>query len=384
MAGPGTSAVVSPAQPQTTVEPPGGPFVRHSEPGKRRIFDLTGNAFGALVNQPLKAIPGYTRAFRFEFIGSGGANGNSSNVQLAADAPENLVSLITVRDALGTPVVSGPGFEMLRLVPWFSGGFGLGAMADPHNLPSFSATLVGTQSTATGNFTFSSCIPFEFGKAYGVIGQADASELPDLSIQLAGSGTFYTTAPPTVPTVEIKMGADFYWLPQGEDVEPPGLGSTRQWFLKQGNPAMASNTTETITLPRQGGWLDTLLLIGRDSGGARTDSWIPSIIRLYIDGIGIVDCTKDEFLDDMAIVWGWGGSYTRPTGVIAWCRKTSLNQINLGLLDTYEVAQSTSPGTTIECEGAPYGTFSNSPGTLNVVEGLVIPSGPMIQGLQEV
>lgn len=519
MANPGTAAVVSPQQPQTTVEPPGGPFVRHSEPGKRRIYDLTAQAFGGLINQPLKAIPGYVSKFRFEVIATGGVNGNSSNVQATSDAPESCVSLITVRDALGTPIVSGPGYEILRLVPMFSGGFGLGNMFDTHNLPSYSGITGGTQSTSIGSFTFSTAIPFEFGKAYGVIGMADASELPDVSIQLAASSAVFTTAPPTVPTMEWKLGADFYWLPQGEDVEPPGLGSTRQWFLKQGNPSIPSASTETILLPRQGGWLDTLIFELRDSNNARVDGW-PTIIRIYIDGIGIIDSTLDEFKDDMSIVWGYGGGFTRPTGVLCWCRKTSLNQINLGFLDTYETAQSplaldtlvrttkgwsimgdlapgdevfasdglptkvlavsevftgrrcfdlhfaddtitadgahrwairdafgtesvkttqemfddggvfavptpngewqkissieerasvptrcisvgtsdhlfqvgrsgvlthnTSPGTSIEFEGAPWGTISNSPGVLNVVEGLVIPSGSLLMGLEEV
>jgi len=383
MGSPGTATIASPAQPQTTVEPPGGPFARHSEPGKRRIYDLTAQAFGGLINQPLKAVPGYVTRFRWEVLATGGVNGNSTAVAAANDAPENCVSLITVRDALGTPVVSGPGYEMLRLVPMFSGGFGLGNMFDNHNLPSYSAIAGGTSSGGTGNFTFSSCTPFEFGKCYGVLGMADASELPDVSIQLAGSATVYTTAPPTTPTMEWKLGADFYWLPQGEDTEPPGLGSTRQWFLKQGNPNVASAATETILLPRQGGWLDTLIFILRDANGARNDGW-PSVIRIYIDGIGIVDCSLDEFKDDMAIVFGYGGGFTRPTGVLVWSRKTSLNQINLGLLDTYEVAQSTSPGTTIEFEGAPWGTIAASPGLLNVVEGLVIPSGALLQGLEEI
>ena len=37
-----TATVATPALAQTTSQPAGGPFVRHSEPGKTRIYDLTG------------------------------------------------------------------------------------------------------------------------------------------------------------------------------------------------------------------------------------------------------------------------------------------------------------------------------------------------------
>ena len=141
-----TATVATPAQPQTTVEPTGGPFIRHSEPGKARIYDFTNQAFGALINQPLTAIPGYAKNFRLLFAASGGANGNSSVGAFLADAPESVVSLITLWDALGTPIVSGPGYEILRLIPMFSGGFGLQGSADTHSLPSFT-----TVNTSTGS-----------------------------------------------------------------------------------------------------------------------------------------------------------------------------------------------------------------------------------------
>jgi hypothetical protein len=68
-------------------------------------------------------------------------------------------------------------------------------------------------------------------------------------------------------------------------------------------------------------------------------------------------------------------------GVIALTRKTSLGQNLLGLLDTYEVALSTSPGTSMQIEGAPWGTITAGPGSLNALLGQVIPSGALIQGL---
>ena len=381
-----TATVATPSQPQTTVEPTGGPFIRHSEPGKARIYDLTTQAFSGLINQPLTAIPGYAKCFRLMIKATGGVNAISTTVQGAADSPESIVALITLWDALGTPIVSGPGFEILRLIPMFSGGFGLQGSSDTHALPSFSALATSTsQTTGTGNFTFSTVIPLEFAKGYGVLGMADGDVLPKLQIQLAGSASVYITAPPTTPTMEVRLNADYYWLPQGQDIAPPGLGTTRQWFLQQGNPQPAASTTATVTIPRQGGWLDTLIFICRDANGVRQDAW-PSIFRFNLDGIGEISTNIDEIYDDMAIAFGVGLASpfpARPTGVIALSRKTSLGQQVLGLLDTYEVALSTSPGTSMSIEGAPWGSGGTGPYTINALLGQVIPSGALIQGLQD-
>jgi hypothetical protein len=233
----------------------------------------------------------------------------------------------------------------------------------------------------------------EFSKGIGVLGMADGSTLPKLTIQFNSVATVFGTAISTLttPVLEFRLNADFYWLPAGAAVAPPGLGSTRQWFLQQGYPAVSSTATATVTIPRQGGWLDTLIFEFRDSLSLRVDAW-PLILRLKIDGIGEIETNIDEVYDDMAIAWEIGASAVngstipvpRPTGVIAFSRKTSLGRQVLGLLDTYEVAMSTSAGTAMSIEGAPWGTVSNSPGTLNALLGQVIPSGALIQGLMEV
>ena len=380
---PTTATVATPQMPQTTVEPSGGPFIRHSEPGKARIYDLTSLAFGALINQPLTALPGYASKFRIRIAGSAGLNAASNVVAVAGDAPESVVALITLWDALGTPIVSGPGYEVLRLIPMFSGGFGLQGSADTHSLPSYAA--IATASASVGNFTFNTVIPLEFARGYGVLGMADGDVLPKLQIQLAGSASVYTTAPSTLPVLEVRLNADYYWLPQGQDIAPPGLGSTRQWFLQQGNPQPAASTTATVTIPRQGGWLDTLIFICRDTNGVRQDAW-PSIFRFNLDGIGEISTNIDEIYDDMAIAFGVGLASpfpARPTGVIALSRKTSLGQQVLGLLDTMEVALSTSPGTSMSIEGAPWGSGGTGPYTINALLGQVIPSAELIQGFQD-
>jgi hypothetical protein len=387
-----TATVATPQQPQTTSQPAGGPFIRHSEPGKARIYDVTGIAWSGLLNQPLTAIPGYVSAFRVYVKASAAAQTATQSIAAAAaDAPFNCVQMIQVFDALGTPIYALPGYEAFLLIPMFSGGFGLGLTTDVRNLPSYSA--VSTATATAGNFTFASVIPFEFAKGIGVLGLADGTTLPKVQVQFntqtAVTGSLGLGQVAT--TIEFRLNADFYWLPAGAEVAPPGLGSTRQWFLQQGYPAITSGGTQTVTIPRQGGWLDTIIFELRDSNSARQDYW-PSIVRFKIDGIGEIETNLDEIYDDMAIIWEVGATavngsttpVTRPTGIIALSRKTSLGRQVLGLLDTYEVAMSTSAGTAMTLEGAPWATGSNSPWTLNAILGQVIPSGALIQGLAEV
>lgn len=359
-------------QPQTTVEPAGGPFIRHSQPGRRPQYDIPGIQFGGLVAQPLAAVPGYIRGYRLRFKASGGAG---SSVAGTADAPFNSVALVTVKDAFGNPILVGPGWEMLRLLPMYSGQFGILSTRDLTNLQSYSAIAAGS-----GNFQFSTYLPFEFAKAYGVVSGANASLLPSITINMAQSSAVYSTAPTTVPTVELQNDADFYWLPEGVSVQPPGLGTTCQWIYQQANPTIGANSTTTVQLPRLGGYITELLLVLRDSTGARVDAW-PSRFRLLVDGVPLIDSDINNVFDDMQIVYD---GVQRPTGVIAISRKTSLAQNQHGLLDTGETFLSTNPGTLIEIQGAPWGSGGTGPYTLSCVVGQVVPAGTLIQGLPEV
>lgn len=382
-----TTGQVAPAQeagrpqPQTTVEPPGGPFIRHSQPGRRAQYTLTGQAFSGLITQPLVAVPGYVSKFRLRVAATGGSG--TTTVAAQADAPFSAVALVTLRDAFGTPLIVGPGYEMLYLVPKYSSQFGLFAQSDLKNFVVYSG--VATGASASGNFTFATALPLEFAKAYGLISMANASLLPTIQFQLAASGAVYSTAPNTaVPTMEFDMDADFYWLPEGTAVEPPGLGTTCQWVYQNANPTVPSASSTLVTLPRLGGFLHTIILELRDSTGARIDAY-GTRFRVYVDGVPLIDTRFDTFQDDMQMQYATvpTSTWTRDTGVIAISRRTSLSQINLGLLDTGEVFLSTNPGTLIQVECSPWGTIANAPATLSAIIGQVVPAGSLLQGLPE-
>lgn len=384
---PATTGQVAPAQeagrpqPQTTIEPPGGPFVRHSQPGRRSQYVLTAQAFAGLITQPLVAAPGYARKFRLRVAATGGSGNNT--VTATADAPWAAVSLVTLRDAFGTPLIVGPGYEMLYLVPKYSSQFGLFGASDPKNLPTFSNVAVGASSS--GNFTFATCLPLEFAKAYGVISMANASLLPTLSFQLAASSAVYGVANTTLPTMEFDLDLDFYWLPEGVAIEPPGLGTTCQWVYQNANPTIPSNTAQVVTLPRLGGFLHTIILEVRDSTGARVDVY-GTRLRIYVDGVPLIDSRFDTLQDDIQMEYGTVATsmWTRDTGILAITRRTSMSQVILGLLDTGEAFLSTNPGTLIQIECSPWGVISNAPATLSAIIGQVVPAGSLLQGLPEI
>ena len=368
-------------QPQTTVEGT-GPFIRNSQPGRAPIYNVTGGAFSGTLTQPLVARPGYFRNFRVTHtLTTTGTLGGT--VTLNADAPYNLNSLIQLKDAFGTPLLVGDGYSISNLVTLFGGSFGLNNGTNlASNLPSYTAL-----STTTGAGTFSYSLPLEFSKAYGVLSAANASLLPTLQFNYNSFTSVFTGATSNAPTIGTQVDTDFYWLPEGTaGVEPPGLGTTRQWQVVQANPPISSGASARIQFPRLGGYLDTVITIIRDSTGARTDQAWPSRLQWYVDGVPLVDTTMPELYDDMAIQYGLGSGLNntaRPTGVVAFCRKTSLNQQSLGLLDTGESFLSTNPATLLELNFAPAGTISNSPATASVLVGQVVPTGALITGLPE-
>lgn len=378
-------------QPQTAVEPAGGPFIRHTQEGRRSMY-LAPTVFGGVVANPMVATPGYVRGYRlfFQSVSGGGINGVIAATAGGQDAPFSLVQLLQLKDAFGTPILTGPGYEMLKLVPLFSGQFGTDIVTDVQQLPSWTGI-----TAATNAFAFRSYAMFEFAKAYGVISGANASLLPTLQMNLAAQSTLFSTPSTVTPTLSVQADADFYWLPEGVAVEPPGIGTTCQWIFQPCNPVIASGGSVIVQLPRLGGYLTDVIMDLRDSAGARVDGF-PARPRIYLDGVPLLDSDLGTIIDDMAIQDQVGGGtagsqttgptalFTRPTGTLNWSRKTSIAQRTFGLFDTGEEFLSTNPGTQLEISGMPWGTIGASPGTLNVIVGQVVPSGALIQGLPEV
>jgi len=366
------------------------------------MYAVSGVAFGGVVTQPLVAAPGYTRGYRLNIVGSGGTS--TSTTAYSADSPFNLFALVQLKDSFGTPLIVAPGYEATKLIQMFGGQYGTDLNIDV-------LAVGGTYSagTSAGAITWSTDLPLEFAKAYGVISSANASLLPTLQFNLNTSSTYFSTAPGTVPTFQITVDQDFYWLPEGVSVEPPGLGTTCQWIYQPANPTISSAASLNVQAPRLGGYLSTIIAELRDANSVRTG--VPANttgantgwggrVRMLVDGVPLVDSLTSTILEDMSIQWpNYGTNYgaiggATPSagtaniaqlgGILAFSRKNGLSQQTLGLFDTGETYLSTNPGTQLEFACAPWGGVTSGPATLNLLCGQVVPSGALIQGLPEV
>jgi hypothetical protein len=393
-------------QPQTTVQGAGHPFITYAQAGIRLQYVNSGNALGGQINQPLVAVPGYIRKFRVRINSTGGSA--TAAVTQVADSPYSVFSNVQLYDSFGTPLIIAPGYEAMKLIPKYGGQHFQWVASDPGNLPSWTA--MTTAAGNTGNATFQSALPLEFAKGIGTLSGANASLLPRLQFTLNSYANFVgpTAAGQVSPVIEVDLDSEFYWLPEGVNIEPPGLGTTCQWVLQQANPTIATISTTRVQLPRFGGYIHTLIFEIRDStslrptsnsadSGTNNTGW-GARTRIYVDGVPLWDIRDSEWQDDIFNSFqggNFGGANTGgsntfvqggtiETGVRVLSRKLSLASVMHGLLDTGETFLSTNPGTLIEVEGAPWGTITNSPAVLNVLAGLVVPVGSLVTGMPEI
>jgi len=385
------STVAGRPQPQTTNEPQGGPFIRHAQSGRRPMYNQPAT-FGLFFGPPMVSSPGWNKGYEIKWTSTtaAGTGGVIITTGPSADPPHNIVSLLQLKDAWGTNLLAGPGWEMLFLVQLISGQFGIDASRDPRALPAWTGI-----TAASGAFVFTSYLPFEFTKGYGCISGANAALLPVLQMQVAPTSALFSTAPTVLPTQTVQNDADFYWLPN-VPVDPPGIGTTCQYIFQPCNPVITSSGSLRVQLPRLGGYLTVLGFDLRDSTNARVNSY-PARPQVYVDGVPLLDTDLVTWQQDMAIQTDIGagatpgtqtaaptGGISQPAGILFLNRKISLAQRDFGLLDTGEVFLSTNPGTQVEINGTPWASIANSPATLNAVIGQVVPSGPLVQGLPEV
>lgn len=407
-------------QPQTT-EVTSSDFLAASKRANRPQYFLSGQSFGAQFNQPLPGAPGYLRYYDLTIEASGGANATTNTVAgntAAASAGDfgaatgpvistttpvrdligagvaGIVQFCTVQDAHGTTVFSGPGFDMFRLLPIVSAALGILAASDVNTWSSYHTGGIavggGTATTNTGNFRARMRIPFEIVPGYGLLGVGDTNLQPRVNLQLQSSGTLYTTAPGTLPTLGVTLDAAYYTVPPA-GIEPPGLGTTMQAVEVTATPTVGSGASNRIAIGRLGGRMIGLMLIARNTNGQRDGNVWPAFgannrIRLIFDGLTVLDESIEERFDKMSIATGGllgsinGPAYgtvatgrTFPAGMLFYTWRDYEAAANLGLLDNGLGWVRTQPGTLLELECTPWGTFSNGPATITAVPIVVVP-----------
>lgn len=323
-------------------------------------FTQPGNALGALISKPLKPTPGYLRGLWIIVQATGG--GGSAAVY-AADAPYNAIQSVQLRDPFGTVVYQTDGYGLF-LIHLYSVQVGAAGFQNPASDAWFVAT------ATTGNFTFALFLPLEFDPdtGYCALPAMNAAAEMTLSIQLNPSGTVYTTPPTTAPTYEVDVYQEYWATPITDpNLTPPDDGSSHQWTQSQGNVPVASQGNARVQLPDVGTYLSTLILLFRDSTNARIDTPFSSDIELWVDGVPVKIEHPKNLQSRMFRQFG----ITRPTGAVVYTFRDSVGF--LANVDDMELLLPTTPGTLLEVFSGAWGTFSNSPATINTYTGKLYP-----------
>lgn len=373
--GVGTLQVANPSlgtvsrQPQTTAQQPsnGAPFTRFSSKAQILGPSQAGQAFGALWTPLLKPVGGYLRRLHL-YVQASGGSGTTTSAVAAADAPWNTIQALFLRDSFGQPLIQADGYS-LYLINLYGGQVGMLAFGNkPDGLPSYSAP------ATSGNFTFRVDLPFELDSSgYCSIPAMNAAAQPDLTVQLAGAATVFTTSPaPTVPTLSLTADEEFWTAPvDNPGMAPPDVGSSAQWSVANASQGVSSGAYQRVQLPRVGTRIHTLILVLRDSTGARINGWPTGDLQLWVDGVPLRFESLNERLDDMYTKFG----VTAPTGVIVYTFRDSV-QTAVSSADTHDLELPTTPATLLEVGGT-FQTITNAPAKIQVITGELFP----VQGI---
>lgn len=354
--------------PQTTAQPPQGgggmPFTRLSR--KAQIIGPQTNAFtfGQLWTPPLKPVGGYLRGLNFYITSVTG--GTLTGASLSADAPYNTVQNLYFRDPFGQPIIQADGYSLF-LINIYGGQVGtLGFGNAPSALPSWTAA-----SASTGAFQLRLYVPLEMDSSgYCSLPDMNASSQPQIQVQTNTTTTVFGAHTGTDPTLTMALDEPFWMAPvDNPAAAPPDVGSSAQWSVSNAAQPVGSSQFGRYQLPRVGTYIHTLILVLRDSTGARIDAWPTSDLSLWFDGVPVLMETFNERADVMFTQFG----VARPTGVIVYSYRDSI-QTFVSTGDTYDLLAPTTPATLLEVSGT-FGVISNAPAKIQAVTGELFPQG---------
>lgn len=352
--------------PQTTAAPPSGgnvPFARLSRKGQILGPSDAGQAMGTLWTPSLKPVGGYLRSLSLTITAT---TAGASAATASADAPYNVIQNLFLRDPYGQPLVQCGGYSLF-LINMYSGQ--VGALSFGNNratVPSFTSV-----SATTGAFRFNMWVPLELDSSgYCSLPLMNASSQPQLQLQTNTSAVVYTSITGSAPTLTLTANEPFWMAPiDNPQAAPADVGSSAQWSESTAAQGVGSAQYQRIQLPRVGTFINTLILVLRDSTGARIDQWPAADLALWVDGVPVMWETLLERTDAMFTQFG----VTRPVGVIVYSYRDSLQNF-VSNADTYDCVLPTTPATLLEVSGT-FGTITNAPAKITAITGELFPLG---------
>ena len=305
------------------------PFVRASRRASQQDF-----SFSALLtagNSPqIGPMDIQTNGFlrSLEIFVQATTAGNAAATAFQQDAPFVALTNMTLQDPSSEYIVNPyTGYELYLAEKYF--GFqGEAPFVDPRNDPNFLAT-TGAGGTG-GSFAFALRIPLEdrMRDAFCAVPNSAANKNYRLQGNLNTSGNIYSTAPTTLPTVNVNA-TNFYWT------EPPAsIGGVPTVAAPNGNGSVAyldretftslnSASTPTLIFKNVGRVYKSAIFILRNGTPAREDTDWPDPMAIWVNGYPLYWKPKHTWWSEMSDNFGLSGS-TRDvangldTGVYVW------------------------------------------------------------------
>lgn len=241
---------------------------------------------------------GYLRSLELRVsTASAGTGGN-----LAADAPWNLFSQLSVTQPNGEEMYGGPTFSGYHaFLAAQHQGWRLNN--DPATMPSF------TSSATSPSLVLPIAFEMDAEHGLGAIPNQDFSAPWKLQVTGNTSANIYQTAPTTAPTLQLDVFMNCWTVPSPvnalnpnvmQEVAPSLLGTLNKWTVQQYTVPASSNFN--VLLQRKGNAIRNLVFIIRNSSGARlattifpdplTVKWDGTVIRANDTPVLVVD---DEY-----------------------------------------------------------------------------------------
>jgi hypothetical protein len=299
----------------------------------KAAFSLTAAAQD--VSPPGGAIKsyGYLRRLLLHVVGTGGTGGN-----LAADAPWNFFSQISVTQPNGEEMFGGPTFSGFHavLAAEHAGRF---LNDTPDTLPSF------TSSATAPTFVLPINFEIDAEKGVGSLPNQDFSAPWKLQLTANTSTAFWQTAPTTAPTFTLDVFMDCWTVPSPvnalnpqvqQEVAPPLLGTLSKWTIQQ--YAVTASTAQNVLLQRKGNAIRNLVFVIRNTAGARLATTIfPDPLSVKWDGTVVRANDRPALVVDDEYATRGGVSMTTPFPARAGC--ITLQMSDMAGIDAQGVAE---------------------------------------------
>jgi hypothetical protein len=324
-------------------------------------FDTRAQLLGAnTVPVTINIIPnGFMSGVRVEFRSAGGVGGTG----VTADNPWNLYNNIELDNIDGANIVYPMAGWSHYIGQWLYRSW----MGDPAKRFDFAASV---------NPSGSLLVMPEIRGTAGVLANTDARSQYKIAYTLSTSATI-ATGLTTAPTVTTTLYLETWAQPDKQDLHgntqegtPPGLNiqTLRRHQVGALNAAGAANT---IQLANTGNELRGILVVTRDSNGARTDALSdPVRWRLDTRAMGVFSPNELQNLMGDNLDQLQNGTSVRPAGVYFWQRYRDPGDFQ------GQAWLSTTNATYLIFESATAAGVA-SPGTFEIITDEVIPVGPV-------